>query len=312
MRRLLFAVLAWTLVAPAFAQSGPELDALLDAFFAKDLNSLSHHLPPPLEEVVKNLSPDSRQELAPRYLLAQQGREQGGIFTRPDTGAVLAMDRTSRGDNSATEHVEVYLDKYLTGGGESMLRFRMRHPGQERPWDRESPLTVWMRFTEGDWRIYELDVDGREIRLDDPQYLAYLQRPRPSANEESAIGSLRTINTAAVTYSATFPEVGFPESLEVLGIASVPNSSSQSDEDTDSQVERNHAGLIDNTLATPPFEKSGYRFIYRKTAESEYSVVARPLRYGSTGTNSYFTDQSGVVRFTPEDRDATVEDEPLQ
>src|SRR5579863_8468103 len=39
---------------------------------------------------------------------------------------------------------------------------------------------------------------------------------RMSANEASAVGSLRTINVAAVTYSATYGD-GFPPSLGVLG-----------------------------------------------------------------------------------------------
>ena len=36
-----------------------------------------------------------------------------------------------------------------------------------------------------------------------------LLRSRMAANEASAVGSLRTINTAEVTYSTTYPTVGF-------------------------------------------------------------------------------------------------------
>jgi len=44
-----------------------------------------------------------------------------------------------------------------------------------------------------------------------------LLRSRMAANEASAVGSIRTINTSAVMYSATYPNVGFPPSLAALG-----------------------------------------------------------------------------------------------
>lgn len=34
-------------------------------------------------------------------------------------------------------------------------------------------------------------------------------------------------------------------------------------------------------------------------------------KYGETGTNSYFTDRSGVIRQTIEGRPATVNDPPV-
>jgi prepilin-type N-terminal cleavage/methylation domain-containing protein len=44
-----------------------------------------------------------------------------------------------------------------------------------------------------------------------------LLRSRMAANEASAVGSIRTINTSAVTYSSTYPNDGFPASLAALG-----------------------------------------------------------------------------------------------
>ncbi len=46
-----------------------------------------------------------------------------------------------------------------------------------------------------------------------------LLRSRMAANEASAVGSLRTVNTAAVTFSSTYSD-GFPPTLGVLGGAS--------------------------------------------------------------------------------------------
>src|SRR6266480_4777637 len=43
-----------------------------------------------------------------------------------------------------------------------------------------------------------------------------LLRSRMAANEASAVGSIRTINTAAVTYSSTYPAAGYPSALSQL------------------------------------------------------------------------------------------------
>src|SRR5438094_8975810 len=46
-----------------------------------------------------------------------------------------------------------------------------------------------------------------------------LLRARIAANEASAVSSLRTINTAEVTYSTTYPTVGYAATLAALGPA---------------------------------------------------------------------------------------------
>jgi hypothetical protein len=59
------------------------------------------------------------------------------------------------------------------------------------------------------------------------------------------------------------------------------------------------AGLIDSVLATG--SKSGYNFIYSPGASDStgrintYGITAVPIS-SSTGTDYYFTDQSGVIR----------------
>jgi prepilin-type N-terminal cleavage/methylation domain-containing protein len=40
-----------------------------------------------------------------------------------------------------------------------------------------------------------------------------LLRARMASNESSAVGSIRTINTAEVTYNSTYPSVGFAPAL---------------------------------------------------------------------------------------------------
>ena len=44
-----------------------------------------------------------------------------------------------------------------------------------------------------------------------------LLRARISANESSAVGSVRTINTSEISYNTSFPNVGFSATLANLG-----------------------------------------------------------------------------------------------
>ena len=72
-----------------------------------------------------------------------------------------------------------------------------------------------------------------------------LLRSRMAANEASAVGSLRTLNTAAVTYSTTY-NIGYPGTLAKMGPAATASSTT--------------ADLIDSVLAGGV--KSGYTFAF--------------------------------------------------
>jgi prepilin-type N-terminal cleavage/methylation domain-containing protein len=110
-----------------------------------------------------------------------------------------------------------------------------------------------------------------------------LLRSRMAANEASAVGSLRTLNTAAVTYSSQCG--GFPPSLTAMGPPA--NGCTTAD-------------LIDSVLASGT--KSGYKFTYAANDadgdgnKDTYTINADPVSPGTTGTRYFFTDQSGVIR----------------
>jgi len=116
-----------------------------------------------------------------------------------------------------------------------------------------------------------------------------LLRSRIAANQASAVGSLRTLNTAEITYSSTY-NVGFTATMTYLA----PPTGT-----TNTNPTSTAAGLIDSVLALG--SKSGYSFVYSAgTADSTgrintYQFTAVPIST-STGTNYYFTDQSGVIR----------------
>ena len=115
-----------------------------------------------------------------------------------------------------------------------------------------------------------------------------LLRSRVAANQASAVGSLRTLNTAALTYASTY-DGGFAPSLATLGPSPANGT-----------PDARAAGLIDGVLASG--QKSGYVFTYtagEPDADGRvktYAIHADPITPGTTGDNHYFTDQSGVIR----------------
>jgi prepilin-type N-terminal cleavage/methylation domain-containing protein len=115
-----------------------------------------------------------------------------------------------------------------------------------------------------------------------------LLRSRVAANQASAVGSLHTLNSAETTYSSIF-NVGFSVDMASLGPA----------ENAGANPTSTAAGLIDSVLAAG--SKSGYSFIYSPGDSDSagridsYSFTAIPIS-SSTGTNYYYTDESGVIR----------------
>jgi type IV pilus assembly protein PilA len=121
-----------------------------------------------------------------------------------------------------------------------------------------------------------------------------LIRARMAPGESPSIGSVRTINTAQVTYATTYPERGFARDLATLGEGGVPNCTSPTPE---------HACLLDNTLGAPTCTggtwcfKSGYRFsvvaICPQDACTDYVVTATPAESGRT----YCSTSDAVIRY---------------
>jgi type IV pilus assembly protein PilA len=121
-----------------------------------------------------------------------------------------------------------------------------------------------------------------------------LLRAKISANEASAVGSIRTYNTAAVAYSTTYGN--YPPALTNLGPASTPSSTT--------------ADLVDSVLASG--SKSGYTFTWSANGtNTQYSVSASPITQNVTGTRGFYSDQSGVIRANISGT-ATVADNPIQ
>jgi len=118
-----------------------------------------------------------------------------------------------------------------------------------------------------------------------------LLRSRMAANESSAVGSIRTINTAEVTYSTTYG-TGFAPLANLGGV------------DPCTAVAAT-ACLIDSVLSGGT--KSGYLLTTLAAAalgtiaapNVVYSANAVPVVVGQSGQRSFCSDQSGVIRNDP-------------
>ena len=114
-----------------------------------------------------------------------------------------------------------------------------------------------------------------------------LLRSKMAANESSAVGTLRTFNTAIVTYAAKCPEQGYPRSSTQLGPG--PGDCTG-------------AGLVSNVMAAPNPRNSGYIFFYQPAVPNangeitSYGIYADPAVPNSTGRRHFYTDESGVIR----------------
>jgi type IV pilus assembly protein PilA len=108
---------------------------------------------------------------------------------------------------------------------------------------------------------------------------------RMLAHESSAAGTIRTLNTAQISYNSAYPTVGFATTLGALsGTSCVPPSSTG-------------ACLIDTTLASGL--KNGYTFAISNTGSapnSTYTFIASPVLSNYSGTHYFCSFNDAVVR----------------
>ena len=117
-----------------------------------------------------------------------------------------------------------------------------------------------------------------------------LLKSKIAANEASAVGSLRTINTAETTYNLTYQN-SFTCSLSDLG----PPTGGASPSST-------AAGLIDATLASG--NKSGYTFTAGTCTTNNgvvtlYQWLADPISPGTSGSRHFCTTETFNIKVDP-------------
>lgn len=123
---------------------------------------------------------------------------------------------------------------------------------------------------------------------------------KKSANQAAAVSAVRTITSGAYSYTVIYGD-GYPASFDTLG--GTPGNPATCDA----------AILVDQTIASAPYQKSGYQFTY--TTESGnvatapagctnpgsngYLLTAAPVAIGATGNISYCSTEDGVIHYDP-------------
>jgi type IV pilus assembly protein PilA len=112
-------------------------------------------------------------------------------------------------------------------------------------------------------------------------------RSRIAANESAAVASLRTLNSAQISYNSAYPTVGYADTLAVLGGTSCSPPSSAS------------ACLIDSVLASG--QRTGYNFTLTNVSgspNSTYNFIAAPTMYNYSGMRYFCSYADAVVRYS--------------
>ena len=153
--------------------------------------------------------------------------------------------------------------------------------------------------------------------------LAIIAFQRVEPGQSPAVGALRTLNTAEITYASTY------------GDSYSPNLAELASPDSGMPPSAKAAGVIDSALASGTRRyltyktladitdvvsfklgrgtRFAYRFDYKPGPPDghgrikSYTLCARPVDRG-VNSNSYFTDETGVIRTTDEDRCPTAKD----
>jgi len=117
-----------------------------------------------------------------------------------------------------------------------------------------------------------------------------LLRSRMAANESAAASTIRTLNTAQVSYSTTYPGTGYALSLTVLG----PNTV---DCTVAANVTSTSACLSDSVLgcATAPCKKGAYFYnmVPATVAGADYFASTYPI--STSGGNKRFCSLADAV-----------------
>jgi len=131
-----------------------------------------------------------------------------------------------------------------------------------------------------------------------------VQGAQRAANEASAASRLRTINTAEVTYTVTFPATGYAQNLSSLGGTNCATPTPD------------HACLVDQDLGCSSSwcVKNGYKFTIvtssKATPFADYTVTATPVD-ANGGRKSFCSTSDAVIRFqlgAPLDTPLTLEE----
>jgi TonB family protein len=297
MRRLssIFATLSFVIPSLLTGQTTPSQappqtarQALIEMFFSDAPGHFEKHLPDITRQTFQRLKESNGQSTPEMFsLLASQAKAGGAKFETFDAGTtLLRIKGPSVGAYDKTE-ITVERDDLLGDEDQIELALHTFKGGKE-----EALFATILRFTftmklEAEvWRLNEASARVR-FPLADPAFLKSLEENQFRQNEQMALWSVRSINTAEKSYHAA--QGGFACSLSGLT-------------ETSKDGGPIHAYLYDAQLASG--KKNGYVFKFSDCNPAHYSLVAEPAAPDS-GQRAYCSDESGSIRSSADGKAAS-------
>jgi hypothetical protein len=280
--------------------STPEA-ALEEIATATKVGDIEKHFPAKILKMIDDLSPkektELRQELAKEFLIGEHLKQEGLQLRKTGDGHTWEVVKDD-GDLKGT----IVVKKSFVSGIDALVILQATDRKNEDK-DRSMSFTISMSLEDGEWRVTGFG-EFRELDFESEEFLGRF-RPNPRNADAGAASFLRTLTTDLITYASTYPTVGFPASIEVLS----GEQSSESSPD--------HAKLLPPGVTGNPVIREGFEFHYQlidagvNGKEGKYRITARPVEFGKSGTMNLFIDESAVIRFTKENREANENDPPL-
>jgi type II secretory pathway pseudopilin PulG len=131
-----------------------------------------------------------------------------------------------------------------------------------------------------------------------------LLRARMAANEAAAASTVRTVNTAQITYVTQYPAKGYAPSLSTLGPG--PSGTCAASEGTEE-----HACLLDGFVGAARCVDGVWCFNRQRTYMytlnavcsggtcSDFMILATPVNAGATGSKSFCSTSDAIIRVGP-------------
>lgn len=279
-----------------FSSAGTPREALVEMALASKPAAVEKHLPESLRQALRQLSREDRALAEQKLLFGHSLCDQGAELAVPEDGqSLLVMQR-----KDSDQRAEIRVEHEIISGSEAVLELAVDHSESFT-----QSVFVWMRLEEDEWRVTGVDMPrfSQRISLDDPEFVERFRNVQRKEGESRITGVLYSVLYAVRQFAFTYPDVGFPSDLSVLGPAG---------EDEEASAE--HAGLMQPEMAANEFSSEGYKFRYeliRGGPDGDFTIVARQIEGASVQARSFFLDSSGSIHVTDEPRDATPDD-PLE
>jgi hypothetical protein len=270
--------------APPVAANTPAaaLRDVLQAACSQSSDEFSRYLTARSKESFERLAPAARVSLMKRFVLLNvpgkattTANPSGRPIVRcetPDVTTEMSIGGTDTRDNLAFLPMEL---RDVTDSTGANVR----------------QITMGLVREEGQWRLLSIGV----LLLDLPSLEVEWDAEEAEANEITALGNLRRLADAVETYRGTYFRL--PESLARLAPPPVPSASAKKTPAKSVAPNREHAGLVDEELASGDKDGYEYRIIIASAdtlgAPAKYQLSAIPSAYGRTGKRSFFRDSDG-------------------